>query len=545
MQNAALLNKIRYNVLFESVGEEILHSLIPQLEEASFSAGQIIFEDGTEGTCMFLILSGSVKICKITKTNEEVILGILHAGDYFGELEMIDSRTRSARVMAMTDTKIAIMQKELFENLVGQSSAFAYNLLRMMSLRLRTSNQSFLLQGEHYFHETLHSLDKMHKLIEASKIVNSSLDLSRLLENILKTATGTTGADRGTLYLIDEAKKELWSKVAQGTSLVEIRLPVGKGIAGFVAATGDTINIPDAYADSRFNPEIDRTTGYRTKTILCMPMKNKDGKIIGVFQLLNKNDGTFTNEDEEFIDALSIHASIAIENAQLAQQMVQSERLSAVGAMASTIIHDIKNPMGTLRVYAQVMRKKSTDEETKKMADEMIAQVDRFVKMTQEILDFTRGVSSMNIQEVEFADVMDAVLLFIAKDLNKKSIQLVQNTSFKGLVNVDQDKLMRVFYNIAGNAADAMPNGGTLTVSTAAKDDRIVIEFTDTGTGMPPEVKAKIFEPFMTFGKKHGTGLGMAIVKKIVDDHKGTIEIESEMGKGTLIRIILPQNAAA
>jgi signal transduction histidine kinase len=326
---------------------------------------------------------------------------------------------------------------------------------------------------------------------------------------------------------------------------VEIRLPIGKGIAGFVAATGETINIPDAYADSRFNPEIDKTTGYRTKTILCMPMKNKDGKIIGVFQLLNKPDGTFTKEDEEFIDALSIHASIAIENAQLAQQMVQSERLSAVGAMASTIIHDIKNPMGTLRVYAQVMKKKSADEETRKMADEMIAQVDRFVKMTQEILDFTRGVSSMNIQEVEFSEVMDAVLLFIAKDLTKKNIQLVQNTSFKGMVNVDQDKLMRVFYNIAGNAADAMPNGGILTVNTLAKDNQIVIEFVDTGTGMPAEVKAKIFEPFMTFGKKHGTGLGMAIVKKIVDDHKGIIDIDSEIGKGTVIRIVLPKDAAA
>lgn len=275
-----------------------------------------------------------------------------------------------------------------------------------------------------------------------------------------------------------------------------------------------------------------------------MPMNNKDGKIIGVFQLLNKLNGTFSKEDEEFIDALSIHASIAIENAQLAQQMVNNERLSAVGAMASTIIHDIKNPMGTLRVYAQVMKKKSMEEETKKMADEMISQVDRFVKMTQEILDFTRGVSSMNIQECEFSEVMDAILIFIEKDLTKRNVKLVQNTQFKGIVQVDQDKLMRVFYNIAGNSGDAMPTGGTLTVNTYDKDGQIAIEFVDTGTGMPPEVKAKIFEPFMTFGKKHGTGLGMAIVKKIVDDHKGKIEIDSEMGKGTTIRIVLPKNAS-
>ncbi|MBI3195520.1 MAG: cyclic nucleotide-binding domain-containing protein [Ignavibacteriae bacterium] len=544
MQDLALINKIRYNVLFESASEEVLQTLLPNLNEMHFAAGQVIFEDGSEGNSMFLILSGSVKICKVTKMNEEVVLGILHAGDFFGELEMIDTRARSARVSAMTDSKIAILNRKDFNILLETCPSFSYNLLRMMSLRLRTSNQSFLLQGEHYFQETLHRLNKMHKLIEASKIVNSSLDLQKLLSNILQTATGTTNADRGTLFIIDEIKKELWSKVLQGESTVEIRLPIGKGIAGFVAATGETINIPDAYADSRFNPEVDKSTGYRTKTILCMPMKNKDGKIIGVFQLLNKANATFSKEDEEFIDALSIHASIAIENAQLAQQMVQSERLSAVGQMASTIIHDIKNPMGTLRVYAQVMKKKSADDETRKMADEMISQVDRFVKMTQEILDFTRGVSSMNIQECEFSEVMDAVLLFIAKDLTKRNVQLVQNTEFKGNVKVDQDKLMRVFYNIAGNAADAMPNGGNLIVNTFEKNKQIVIEFIDTGTGMPDEVKAKIFEPFMTFGKKHGTGLGMAIVKKIVDDHHGKIEIDSEMGKGTTIRIMLPKDAS-
>src|SRR5262249_23604245 len=103
-------------------------------------------------------------------------------------------------------------------------------------------------------------------------------------------------------------------------------------------------------------------------------------------------------------------------------------------------------------------------------------------------------------------------------------------------------KLLRVFYNIASNAADAMPEGGTLCVSTGRQKDRLLIEFTDTGTGMTPEVRARIFEPFMTHGKSHGTGLGMSIVKKIVDDHNGTIEIESEPGKGTSVKIFLPLN---
>jgi signal transduction histidine kinase len=361
-----------------------------------------------------------------------------------------------------------------------------------------------------------------------------------LLGLILDSAVSSTDADRGTVYMVDAIKQELWSKVLQGDNMVEIRLPMGKGIAGYVAQTGEAINIPDAYSDPRFNPEVDKGSGYRTRNILCMPMRNKDGTIIGVFQLLNKSEEAFTADDEQFIDAFSTHASIAIENARMAQEMVANERLSAVGRMASVIIHDIKNPMGTLRVYAQVMKKKSGNEEAAKLADEMIRQVDRFVNMTQEILDFTRGVSSMNIQELDFAEVMGGVLDFIEKDLTKNNVQLIRKTQFQGNLKMDQDKMVRVFYNIASNARDAMPQGGSLTVVTEPSDGFVKIEFTDSGSGMPEEVKRKMFEPFMTYGKKHGTGLGMAIVKKVIDDHKGRIEIDSELGKGTTIRIFLP-----
>jgi signal transduction histidine kinase/CRP-like cAMP-binding protein len=536
----ALLNKIRYNVLFETADESILKKLFDNLEEVQVRDGDIIFEDSSNGGCLYLLISGSVKICKTSKNGDEAILAILHAGDFFGELEMIDGHPRSARAVAIAECKLACLYQKEFNALLQKDHNFTLNLLKMLSLRLRTSDQMVMLHSERHVAALQHQIDKMHKLIEASKKVNSSLDTDKLLSVILQTATETVRADRGTVYIIDELKGELWSRVLQGDAMVEIRLPIGKGIAGYVAATGETINIPDAYADARFNPDFDKRTGYKTKTILCMGMRNRENKIIGVFQLLNKAHGAFTEDDEEYLDALSIHASIAIENAQLAQEMVSNERLSAVGKMASTIIHDIKNPMGTLRVYAQVMKKKAGDEEVGKLADEMIRQVDRFVNMTQEILDFSRGVSSMNIQESEFGELMEMVLMFIEKDLTKRNVKIIKNIGFTGKVMADQDKLMRVFYNIAGNAADAMPEGGTLKVNTFEKDGRVVIEFIDSGTGMPPEVKAKIFEPFVTYGKKHGTGLGMAIVKKIIDDHKGSIEIESEMGKGTTIRLFLP-----
>ena len=534
------IRSLQSTVLFHQLSRDEVLQVINKFKEERHSAGAMLFDANTSGDKVFVIEEGKIRISRVTTFGEETTLDVLGRGEVVGELVSLDGRTRSARASCIEDSILLSMTKIEFEELLRSSHKVAFNLLRELSARIRKADDNIIKRLEEQRQVNEIRFNKLQRLIEASKIINSTLDLDKLLGLILDSAAKSINADRGTLYLVDGIKKELWSKVLQGINMVEIRLPVGKGLAGYVAETGETINIPDTYADPRFNPEIDKRTGYHTHNMLCMPMKNKDGKIIGVFQLLNKNQGSFDSEDISFIDAFSAHASIAIENARMAQEMVQNERLSAVGRMASVIIHDIKNPMGTLRVYAQVMKKKSGNEEANKLADEMIHQVDRFVNMTQEILDFTRGVSASNFKELEFSNVMNEVLNFVEKDLEKNKITLVKNAQFKGIVRLDQDKIVRVFYNIASNARDAMSEGGSLTVATVKHNGYVRIDFTDTGTGMPEEVKNRIFEPFMSYGKKHGTGLGMSIVKKVIDDHSGKIEIDSVMGKGTTISIYLP-----
>ncbi len=534
------IKSLRSFPIFKEMKASDVQALAKILQEENYPAGHMLLDMNSAADKVYLIEQGAVRVGRSTTYGEETTLIKLGHGDVVGELGVLDGRFRSARVTCEENTTVFSISKSAFERLLKKDRSVSMSLLRELAARIRNANDNIVRRLEDQRLVVESRVDKLHRLIEASRIINSTLDLDKLLGLILDAAAKSIEADRGTLYLVDAIKQELWSKVLQGSNMVEIRLPVGKGIAGYVAQTGETINIPDAYKDARFTPDIDKRTGYRTRSVLCMPMKNKDGKIIGVFQLFNKKEGVFRDEDEQFIDAFSAHASIAIENARLAQEMVQSERLSAVGRMASVIIHDIKNPMGTLRVYAQVMKKKSGNEEAAKLADEMIHQVDRFVNMTQEILDFTRGVSASNFAEVEFSEVMDGVLSFIENDLTKNNIKLIKEAQFKGKVMLDQDKMVRVFYNIASNARDAMPNGGSLTVSTKQDNGFVRIDFKDSGTGMPEEVKKRIFEPFMTYGKKHGTGLGMAIVKKVIDDHKGKIEIDSEMGKGTTISISLP-----
>ncbi|MCZ6775631.1 MAG: GAF domain-containing protein [Ignavibacteria bacterium] len=538
----SLIDKVRGNILFSNVDSRTLSTIVPQLTEHRYKQGQVIFDESTKGRDLYLILEGKVRIKKYTKYGFESLLAVLHTGDFFGELSIIDGLPRSARAEAMEKCSIVSFSASDLRSLIIESDAFTFNLLKNLAFRLRTLDQTFVVELERNALISKNKLDKLNQLIEASKTVNSTIELDKLLVLILDAAAHSINADRGTLYLVDESTGQLWSKISQGKNMVEIRLPLGKGLAGHVAATGETINIADAYKDPRFHPEIDKKSGYKTHNVLCMPMRDRNGKIVGVFQLLNKKPGPFTPEDESFIDALSVHAAIAIENARIAQEMVRSERLSAVGRMASSIIHDIKNPMGTLRMYAQIIQDRSGSGELADMAKEIINQVDRFVSMTQEILDFSRGVSEMKIESVQLSDVINEALDSIEASLTKKNVKLIRKYEYREECYVDIEKIIRVIYNLASNAADAMPQGGSLTVLTRKSNNHVLIEVADTGTGMTEEIRSKVFEPFFTSGKKHGTGLGLSIVKKIIDDHKGSIEIEPTFRRGTKIKVLLPLN---
>ena len=309
--------RLRLNILLENIEDEQFEAIRPRLQERHYIAGEVILEDENEGSELHLILEGRVKVTRHTRFGDEHRIALLHTGDFFGELSMIDGRPRSGRATAVDDSVTYVLGKRDFDWLLQESHPFALRLLLVISIRLRSQNDHFIQELERSTRHLVTDVRRLERVIEASKVINSALDLDELLKVILDIALKIVDGENGTVYLVDEKKNELWSKVLEASKPVNIRLPIGKGVAGYVAATGDTLNIPDAYLDARFNPAVDKRTGYHTKTILCMPMKNKDGKIIGVFQLLNKRDGVFTSEDENAINALSIHAAIAIEKARL------------------------------------------------------------------------------------------------------------------------------------------------------------------------------------------------------------------------------------
>jgi adenylate cyclase len=154
-------------------------------------------------------------------------------------------------------------------------------------------------------------------LLDVVSLIASEIHLDPLLEKILSAATHLLGADRGSLFLYDRSRNELYSRVAGGVAAAEIRFPANAGIAGECFSTGAPVGIEDAYRDPRFNPEVDRGTGYRTRNILCMPVSTKGGHKVGVMEILNKKGGPFTSADQKRLAALCAQAAVSIENAQL------------------------------------------------------------------------------------------------------------------------------------------------------------------------------------------------------------------------------------
>lgn len=156
---------------------------------------------------------------------------------------------------------------------------------------------------------------RMSTLLSVGRAISWQLDLGRLLHVIMDEVTDAMEAERSTLFLMDWDRMELWSTVAQGAE--EIRIPVQKGIAGSVAVTGETVMIEDAYQDPRFNLEVDKVTGFRTRSVLAVAVRDRNGQVAGVIEVLNKRSGIFTAEDQRLLNALAIQVSISLENAQL------------------------------------------------------------------------------------------------------------------------------------------------------------------------------------------------------------------------------------
>ncbi|MCL2931606.1 MAG: GAF domain-containing protein [Trichodesmium sp. MAG_R03] len=208
--------------------------------------------------------------------------------------------------------------------LLNKSSDIPFDEEDEQLFRSFADSMGIILESCQSFYSAARNQRGVSALLKATTTLGQSLDLETTLRAVMDQARNLMQADRSTLFLLTKETNELRTLVAtvDQTRMVEIRIPAHRGIAGYVASTGQTLNIPDAYLDPRFDPSTDKKTGYQTRNILCMPVYNAKSELIGVTQLINKNQGSFTASDEKFLFAFNAQAGIALQNSQLFENVL-------------------------------------------------------------------------------------------------------------------------------------------------------------------------------------------------------------------------------
>jgi signal transduction histidine kinase len=222
-------------------------------------------------------------------------------------------------------------------------------------------------------------------------------------------------------------------------------------------------------------------------------------------------------------------------------ELLKAERLSALGKFSSLILHDIRNPLSVIRGYAElVCLSPQEPERSKKYAAKIMKEADNINRLANELLDYSRGEIRLTISIVGIKDLIGQLLEAIGERFAAGNISIMTQIDFNGPVLLDKERMFRALFNLADNARKAMPDGGLFKISVYSKGKFVYFETTDSGIGMSPEVQKRIFEPFFSFSKSGGTGLGMCIVKSIVEAHEGTLTFYSKEHEGTRFTIALP-----
>lgn len=384
--------------------------------------------------------------------------------------------------------------------------------------------------------------DQLQMIIKAAELVNSTIKIDEVLKNIVEVASNLTNADRGTLYLVDREKGELWSLIAMGSERKEIRVKLGEGLSGFVAKTGEILNIKDARSDPRWRSDFDKTSGYVTKTALTFPIHNNKDEIIGVLQLLNSRNGEFSKLDEELLNAMSIHSALALQNAEMLEKLLQVERVQSLGKMANFLIQDIKKPILVSKRYVEHLKSKSLSPDNAQIVDMLHEQLSQVADLVQTTSSYSEGKTILRTLTVSINNTLADYASRIGAYVESRNCQIIAEYDKDITVKLDVKEFYQCYMHLVKNACDAMPDGGNIYVSTKRddKEKKIKIFVRDNGLGIADSLKSKIFEPFFTQGKKEGAGLGLSITKKVVESHNGKIDVQSSLGEGATFIITLP-----
>ena len=417
-------------------------------------------------------------------------------------------------------------------------------------------------------------IEQQQLLLSLVQTLNSTLVLSQVLEQVLDAVMRITRAERGFLLLADQSEE-----AARYPAVAGLRIRVGRRRGGGIPLAdvtglstsvvrralekGETVATGNAVADPALG-KADSVILMDLRTIVCIPLRSPRAeeasggapRVLGALYVDNQETSApFPPDSLKTVEALARHAGLAIENAQLFEreqktieelrraqkQLLQSEKLATIGQMAAGIAHELNTPLTYIMGNLELLEEQPASEAQKEMLSSIARGAERISDLARSLLAFSRPAAEEAVP-IAVNDVIARSLEMCHYQILKGGVQLRTDLA-EGLPRVPavSNQLEMALINLVVNAVHAMEGGGTLEVTSAARDGQVEIAVADTGKGIPLEIQPTIFEPFFsTKPEGKGTGLGLSTVLMIVERHKGRIEFTSTPGQGTTFRITLP-----
>lgn len=387
-------------------------------------------------------------------------------------------------------------------------------------------------------------LQRYLELLDISRDLSSVLDLDVLLGRIVAAAANVTDSSAASILLYDESKNELFfqSSTNLDTPLMRgLAVPVEGSIAGTIVTSRQPMIVQNTREDPRHYRGIGKSIQFETESLLGVPLIAKD-KVVGVLEALNKREGEFTTEDQDLLSALGSQAAIAIENARLFQQ----------SDLVAEMVHEIRTPLVSINTATHLLlRPELKDEQRTNLAQTIQRESQRLSEMASTFLDLARlesGRGQFKIEDVNIPEILGEARDIMNARIQEEGLLLVWEVpDTLKTVEGDTDKLKQVAINLISNAIKYNNKNGKVIIQAGQSEKNVQFSIEDTGRGMLPEHINSLFQKFYRVpGSENiaqGTGLGLSICKKIVEGHGGTIEVFSEVGKGTRFTVVIPSLA--
>ncbi|HSH05532.1 MAG TPA: GAF domain-containing sensor histidine kinase [Anaerolineae bacterium] len=404
------------------------------------------------------------------------------------------------------------------------------------------------------------SQKRLARLVEVSRSLNSPNDLDTLLRRIVSEANDLVDTEVSSILLLDPYTRELRFRATSDTSqasLGNFLVPLDNSIAGTVLLKGEPIISEDVSTDDRWNPEVATSINFKTSTMLAVPMYDDESNPVGVIEAINKTDGSrFTPSDVETLSAMASLAGIAISKARLIGELrAATAKLSELDKLKSDFLavvsHELRTPLAMIVGYAALLREDAEmDEDASLQLDSVMSAALHLRDLIQDIFNMKyvdTGNSQLNLSNFDIRNVVTQITTDRQDmaDAKRQTVHL-SAPSQPVIIEADRNMVDVVLGNLFNNAVKFTPDGGEIFVSIEQKGNEIWLSVRDTGIGIPEEKLEQVFDRFYQI-EDHltrsfaGMGLGLAIARELVIQHRGRIWAKSEPGNGCEFHVALPK----